>query len=246
MIKIEKYVVGSGKNDAFTALKNTIDAQDRYMHYRLDGNLTDTCNDIFFVAHENGVALSRLWMGYPKHKNAIANWGAFFTLEECRGQGIGGRVLNFCFEQLKELENPPLGLFCTAGKVWLTEMYRKYGFDTAIHDTTCGPLYCPLGDSPKTFKEFCEFYYTPTDSLHAVRADFGWRNEIDCLLRFAMHDRGLSYSINGEADLNMILLNTPDRDAKVILTHDERCVGWELDGKVTLHPQYEGIAISYR
>ncbi len=245
MIRIEKYIVGSEKNDAYQALKNTIPFEDKYMHYRLDGNVTDSCEDIFFTAHENGVALSRLWMCYPKHQNAIANWGAFFTLEECRGKGIGSNVLNYCFEEITRLKAPPLGLFCTAGKVWLTEMYRKYGFVTAIHDTSCGPLYRPVGDSPKTFKEFCELYYTPTTALHTAKADFGWRNEIDCLLKFAMLDIGLDYSIAGEADLNMILLNTPDRDARVILTEHDRCVGWMLDGKAVIHPKYEGIPVLF-
>ena len=56
-----------------------------------------------------------------------------------------------------------------------------------------------------------------------------------------MIDRGMSYDINGEIDLHMILLNTPERDAKVILTAEQKCAGWMLDGKAVVHPMYEHL-----
>ncbi len=241
MLKFEKYVVGSGETEGYKALKATIPAEDKYMHFRLDGNCLEHCEDIYYVAHENGVALCRIWMCYPRHKDAVCNWGAVYTLEECRGQGLCNRTLKFCFDEIAKLENAPAGLFCTAGAQWLTDMYSKFGFSTAIHDTTKGPLYYPLGDSPKTFKEFYENYYTDAKALRAVKATWEWRNEVDCLLKFAMWDNGLSYAIDGEADLNVILMNTPERDAKVILTDDNKCVGWMLDGKIKIYPKYEAL-----
>ena len=93
---IETYHVGSGETEAYRALKATIPQEDRYMHYRLEGNVAEASDDYYFVAHEDGVALSRLWMSVPKNDHPIANWGAFFTLEEYRGRGIGGRVLDHC------------------------------------------------------------------------------------------------------------------------------------------------------
>lgn len=236
---IETYHVGSGETEAYRALKATIPQEDRYMHYRLEGNVAEASDDYYFVAHENGVALSRLWMSVPKNDHPIANWGAFFTLEEYRSRGIGGRVLDHCFETIPALPRRPLGLFCTAGKVGLAGLYARYGFTTAIHDTDCGPLYCPMGDSPAAFREFCNTYYTPAKSLRTEKATFRHRNEVDCLLKFALLDRGLDYRIDGEGDLNMILLNTPERDARVILTETGKCVGWMLDGKVCLHPDYK-------
>ena len=238
MVTLEKYVVGSGETEGYRALKGTIPPEDKYMHYRLDGNALDVCNDLYFVAHEDGVALSRVWMCYPGHEHAIANWGAFFTLEACRGQGIGRKVLDFCFEEIAKMQKPPLALFCTGGKPWLAELYGRYGFVPAIHGTSFGPLYCPRGNSPKTFQEFCESYYTPARELRAVKATYEWRNEIDCLLNFAMQDMGLNYAINGESELHNILLHTPEREAQVLLTDENKCVGWMLEGKATVHPRY--------
>ncbi len=243
MLKFEKYVVGSGETEGYKALKATIPAEDAYMHFRLDGACVNDCEDIFFVAHEDGKALCRIWMCYPRHENAIANWGAVYTLEECRGQGLCNKTLTYCMEEIEKLENGPIGLFCTAGRQWLTDMYAKFGFTTAIHDTTSGPLYRPLKDSPKTFKEVCEKYYTPAKSLCAVKATWEWRNEIDCLLKFALQDIGMNYAVNGERDLNMILMNTPERDVKAILTDENKCVGWMIDGDYTIHPLYQNLKI---
>jgi GNAT superfamily N-acetyltransferase len=240
-MKIELYRVGSGETEASQALRNTISQEDTYMHYRLNGNALQDCDDYYFVAHENGVALSRLWMCFPRHAHAIGNWGAFFTLEECRGQGIGSQVLDFCFRTIPALPNLPLGLFCTSGKTWVTNAYRKRGFTLAIPNTENGPMYFPIGQSPKNFQDFCAQYFTPTTALIAQKATWEWRNEVDCLLKFAMIDRGMSYAINGEIDLHMILLNTPERDAKVILTAEQKCAGWMLDGKAVVHPMYEHL-----
>ena len=243
MLKFEKYVVGSGETEGYKALKSTIPEEDTYMHFRLDGNCLKDCEDVYFVAHEDGKALCRIWMCYPRHENAVSNWGAVYTLEECRGQGICNKTLKFCMEEIEKFENGPAGLFCTAGKQWLTDMYAKFGFVTAIHDTTLGPLYRPLKDSPKTFKEFYENYYTPAKSLKAVKANWEYRNEVDCLLKFALQDNGIDYAINGERDLNMILMKTPERDAKVILTDSGKCVGWMLDGVAKVYTLYENMEI---
>ena len=241
MLKFEKYVVGSGETEGYKALKATIPQEDEYMHYRLDGNCLKYCEDIFFVAHEDGKALCRIWMCYPRHENPIANWGAVYTLEECRGRGICNKTLAFCIEEIEKLENSPLGLFCTSGQQWVTDMYTKFGFKTAIHDTTRGPLYRPLVDSPETFDEFCKKYYSTAKSLKAVKATWEWRNEIDCLFNFAMRDIGLDYAIDGTRDLYAMLLNGTDKDVKVILTDENKCVGWMIDGKAKVYPTYEEL-----
>lgn len=238
---LETYQAGTAPNAAYHALKAAIPADDSYMHYRLDGQVSDVSDDYFFTAHENGIAISRLWMSIPKNPYPISNWGAFFTLEPYRGQGIGKQVLSHCFSFLRSHDRLPLGLFCTAGKVSLASLYARYGFTCAIHNTDCGPLYHPLDHSPADFRSFCREYYTPASSLHAEKATFAYRNEVDCLLKFAMLDMGLDYRIDGEGDLNLILLHTPARDARVILTDDGKCVGWMLDGKSCLHPGYRCI-----
>ncbi len=243
MIKFEAYVVGSGETEGYKALKATIPEDDKYMHFRLDGGCLKDCEDIFFVAHENGKALCRIWMGYPRHENAIANWGAVYTLEECRGKGICNKTLAFCMEEIEKLKNAPLGLFCTSGQQWVTDMYLKFGFTTAITGETKGPLYRPQGDSPKTFKEFCDNYFTPAKALHTVKATWEWRNEIDCLLNFAMKENGLDYAVNGTRDLYSLLFNGSDRDIRAILTDTNKCVGWMIDGEYSVHPLYKDMKI---
>lgn len=243
MLKFEKYVVGSGETEGYKALKATIPEDDIYMHYRLDGNCLEHCEDIYYVIHEDGKALCRIWMCYPRHKNAISNWGAVYTLEECRGQGLCSKNLKFCLEEVAKLENAPIGLFCTAGNQWKCDMYRRYGFELAIRGTTLGPLYYAVGDSPKDFKTLYENYYTPAKSLRTVKATWEWRNEIDCLLNFAMRDNGLDYAINGTRDLYAFLLNGTDKDIRVILTDEDKCVGWMIDGEYTVYPLYKDMKI---
>ena len=63
-------------------------------------------------------------------------------------------------EEISKLKNPPLALFCTAGKPHLAKMYAKYGFVPALKNTTYGALYCPLKNSPDNFQDFCKNYYT--------------------------------------------------------------------------------------
>ncbi len=240
-MEILKYTVGSGENEIYEALCRSIPADDTYMRSRLSGKFLDVCEDVYFIALDGGKVASRLWMCYPRHDSAISNWGAFYTEEEYRGKGVGKRVLNFCFDEIKKLEKPPIGLFCSAGKQWLADMYSKYGFRPALKGASYGYLYCPLGDSPDNFQQFCEEYYIPAASLHTAKASFEWRNEIDCLFRFALADMGLDYSIGGEGDLYNILLNSPERGVKIILTEKKRCVGWMLDGKASIHPLYKSL-----
>ena len=240
-MKIQKYIVGSEKNEVYNAISNSVPKDNEYLHFRLNGGVKDLCNDTFYAAHKDGKVLSRLWMGYPKHKNSIGNWGCVYTDEECRGQGLARKTLDYWYEDIQKSDNLPLGLFCTTGKAWVTQMYTKYGFATVLEGAEYGPLYMPLGDSPKTFKGFCEMYYTPTKALHTVKATFEWRNEIDCLLKFAMIDMGLNYTIDGQGDLYNLLRETPEREIFAILTEEDKCVGWMLDGKICIYPPYADL-----
>ena len=243
MIKSEKYVVGTEKNSVYKTLYDMIPQDDVYMHLRLSGALCDVCNDLYFVTHEDGKGISRVWMGYGKQENAVGNWGAVFTEEDYRGKGFCAKNLDYCFEQIDSMENPPTALFCTAGSV--TALYRRYGFVPAIKGTEQGPLYRPCGDSPKTFEEFCENYYTPTEELFIVDADFGRRNEIDCLLRFALWNMGEKFGIGEVDELRLLLMVSPQR-AKIILSKENKCVGWSADGVMQLHPAYRNIKIIHK
>lgn len=238
MIKSEKYVVGTERGEAYNALYAMTPKSDEYMHLRLSGALSDVCTDIYFVTHEDGKAYSRIWMGYGKHNGAVANWGAVYTPDEYRGKGYCGMTLDFCFDELEKMKDPPSALFCSAGSI--ATVYKRYGFVPAIKGTDQGPLYRPLGDSPKTFTEFCEQYYTETDELIVVDADFGRRNEIDCLLRFALIDAGESFGICGENDLYVLLMKQLGR-AKIVLTKEGKTVGWSVDGVMQLHPKYRDV-----
>ena len=241
MVMTDSYVVGSEKGRVFDLLKEMIAPDDRFLLMRLFGEINDVSNDIFFLTHNGGNGLCRIWMSYPKHENAVSNWGAVFTPEEHRGNGYCAQTLRYCMDYIDHMPNAPLALFCTAS-IALTKVYKRYGFVTAIRGRDGGPLYRPLGNSPKTFQEFCEQYYTETDELHTVNATFAWRNEIDCLLRFALIDLGEAFGINGVNDIWPIILDKPER-VKIILTREKRCVGWMLDGETQIHPKYRGIKI---
>lgn len=238
MIKSEKYIVGTEKDDVYKSLFKMIPKDDKYMHLRLSGALNNICTDIYFLTHDDGKGISRVWMGYGKHENSVCNWGAVYTEAEYRGKGYCAKNLDYCFEEIDALNDPPLALFCSAGDV--AALYRRYGFVPALKGTEKGPMYRPCGNSPKTFQEFCESYYIPTDELFIIDADFGWRNEIDCLLRFALLDIGETFGINGVDELRVLLMEEPER-AKIILTKENRCVGWSVDGTIQLHPKYRHV-----
>ncbi|MBE6658660.1 MAG: GNAT family N-acetyltransferase [Ruminococcaceae bacterium] len=242
MIDCNTYIPDGKSHPLRRMIEDIILPEDHYMRMRLSGALSEQCRDYYFLAHENGVGLSRIWMCHGLHTNAAANWGAVYTPEEHRGHGYCRTLLEYCFAELDRMEQPPSALFCTAGTLELTNLYRRYGFVPALAGRDRGPLYRPMGKSPADFASFCEAYYTPARSLLVRDADFGMRNEIDCLLRFALWDRGLSFGIGEATDLWPILMKERGR-AKVILTEDRRCVGWMLNGEIQLHPQYRGLPL---
>ena len=241
MILPDKFVVSTEKNNIYSMLKNFIPSDDYYMHYRLEGKAINNCNDIFFVIHNGVEAMSRMWMCYGKHDNAVANWGAVFTDEKYRNQGLCRKLLDYCFKYIDNINaSSPTCLLCTAGTLELTNLYKKYGFLTAINGWARGPLYRPIGNSPATFEEFCNQYYTETQSLHIVDADFNWRNEIDCLLKFAFFNLNIKFGFNDVECLSELLLKNPQR-AKIILSNEEKCVGWIVDNVIQLHPNYINV-----
>ena len=188
MMKSEKFIVGEEKNEVFRALYNMTPAEDVYMHMRMSGAVSDVCTDIYFVTHEGEEALCRVWMCYGKHEGAVSNWGAVFTPPQHRGKGYCVKTLDLCFDELEKMDNPPPALFCTAGTI--SEVYKRYGFVPALKGAEMGPLYRPFGNSPATFQEFCEQYYTDTDELVVIDADFGHRNEVDCLFALRAYGHG--------------------------------------------------------
>ena len=213
------------------------------MRYRIDGRAAAECNDVYYFCTDNeNKLISRLWMGWGKHERAVGNWGNFFTCPEYRGQGIGRQMLSFWQNDLKTRENLPLALFCTAGEEGLAKLYAPYGFRPALKNTTCGPLYCPLGNSPESFAEFCEQYYPPASSLTFKPATLEWRHEIDCLFKFAMLSKGLDYLPKGMTSLEASLLEK-DPHVEIIFTDTNVPVGLavlhENEKKdVRIHPSY--------
>lgn len=214
------------------------------MRYRIDGHAAPECQDVYYLCtDENDDLVSRLWMGWGKHDGAVGNWGNFFTSPECRGQGIGRKMLDFWNSDVHSRGDAPIALFCTAGDEGLTKLYEPYGFRPALKGTKCGPLYCPLGDSPETFEEFCADYYKPAKSLIFKKATLEWRHEIDCLLKFAMLDMGLDYLSCGMVSLESSLLENGAKRIDIIFTDTGIPVGLARvrDGgkcDISIHPSY--------
>lgn len=203
---------------------------------RISGGAAAECEDTYYVALEGEKCLSRLWNGWGRHENTVGNFGNFLTLEQARGQGIGGKMLRFWFDDLTGRERKPIGLFCSA-KEEIAPIYFPYGFRPALSGRTAGPLYMPLGDSPESFRGFCENYYQPADFLVRRKATVGWRHEIDCLLRFALMEEGLPFGVGEGINLEAALLYHPGK-AELLFTESGRCVGWLFDGEKQVFPAY--------
>ena len=250
MTEITVYIPDEGLNNAGEILKRNIANLDpgvsyaEMMRYRVSGGAAAECTDVYYLCtDEKNELISRLWMGWGKHERAVGNWGNFFTSPDCRGQGIGKKMLDFWQEDLSTRSDLPLALFCTAGEEWLAKLYAPYGFRPAIKNTTCGPLYRPLGNSPETFSEFCEEYYRPANSLVFKPATLEWRHEIDCLFKFAMLDLGLPYLPEGMVSLESSLLENSGEGVEIIFTEKNIPVGLAYtrrDGKrdLCLYPTY--------
>ena len=245
---IETFVPGKEATDAFLPLENMVKDRDvgksyaDMIRYRLKGSAAKECEDTYFVAHENGKGLCRLWMGWGKHPFAVGNWGNFFTAEEARGRGIGKEVLNFWYKDLKERGDLPLALFCSAATEELTSLYARYGWRCADEGAKKGRLYLPLGNSPEKFEDFCKEYYLPADCLFQKEATVGYRHEIDLLLKFALKNKGLPFGFEEVNGIEEILLYSPRR-AHLLFTKKGKCAGWSLDGKNQIYPEYEKTPI---
>ncbi len=213
----------------------------KVMRLRVSGALADQCADTYFVAHKDGECVSRLWNGWGRHGNAIGNFGNFLTLESCRGQGIGTRLLELWYDDLCRRTDKPLALFCTsAPKAAL--MYERYGMRPIAKGATYGPSFMPLGNSPERFEDFCKAYYQPADELYPRPASFAYRHEIDLLLKFALVYIGLPFGFDGMPSVEQALLSSPEK-AKMLFTKNGRCVGWSYDGAIQIYPLYSKASI---
>ena len=235
-------------------LKEHMESYDMTLSYakmimnRVEGKYKDQCTDIYFVAHDENKLYSRLWYGWGNHKDSIGNFGNFLTIEDARGMGIGKEMLKMWQNDIEEREELPVGLFCSAGSKELVRLYSKFGFRLAVHGTEVGPLYKPLGNSPETFAEFCEKYYTPTDMLYAKKAKAEFRHEIDCLLKFALLDNGLKFGFDEASCLEEILVFDKKISANILFIEDNRAVGWQIilpdcTVKTQVYPLYSDTKI---
>lgn len=243
----EKYLAGQPKNVAYQTLWDMVkdelpeQAHTAVIRRRVSGEFADFCDDYYFVAHDGEKCYSRLWTGWGKHKDSVGNFGHFLTLPESRGQGLGREVLKIWCENIKNNPQKPLALFCTANPE-ITEIYRPYGFREIVPDKKGGFLYCPLGDSPETFEEFIKNYYQPSDEVYHRPANFEYRHEVDCLLRFAFSFLKDDMTMGEYWYVEEYLVRFPER-VGMLFAKDGHLVGWSLDGKIKLHPLYKDSKI---
>ena len=208
---------------------------------RAAGELKEQCTDIYFLATEGGELLSRLWCGWGKHAGAVANFGNFVTRADLRGRGIGRALLADWQSCIAERKDAPRAFFCNAGAPHLVKFYAPYGFRLAVDGTEVGPLYCPIGDSPATFREFCAEYYTPTAALTARPASVEYRHEIDCLLRFALLNEGESLGVAGFGSVEEAYLRGALSELVFYFNGAENVVGWGKGDEVQVYPAYRHL-----
>ena len=211
------------------------------MKRRIMGEYKDICTDNYYIAYNDEKCLTRLWTGWGKHKDSIGNFGHFLTLPECRGMGLGRETLKMWIKDTKERPDAPLAFFCSAAPK-IADIYRPYGFREILPEAYGGFLYMPLGDSPETFKEFCDKYYQPSDTLVHKKATLEYRHEVDCLLKFALSLEGIGYNIGKIAFVEAALVNCPEK-VGMFFSQDGHCVGWSFDGENKIHPLYNNSKI---
>lgn len=240
---VEKFTAGDTRSIGYDAvcemLKNYNPGKlaADMMRLRISGAASSECDDTYYVAVENGEAIARHWMGWGKHADAIGNWGNFYTKEEFRGRGVGREVLSAWYADFLSRKELPIAFFCTAANEGLVSVYSRFGFVSALKSGDPCPLYLPVGNSPENFRDFCDFYYKPSETVIKKAAGIGWRHEIDCLLRFCFMDNGLDFGINGVESLEEALLRYPER-AELFFAENGHAVGWAIDGVKQIHPSY--------
>lgn len=249
-ITLERYECGQPQTIASRALAAWLDATDTdrsylpMMQYRVAGKASGQCRDIYYIAMQDGRAVSRLWHGWGKHPNAVGNFGNFMTLEELQGQGIGKKLLDAWYEDLNSRSDRPLGLFCSSLNGYRVEMYRHYGFTQAVILPKASFLYKPLDDSPGNFRELCEEYYCSASTLTVRPATVQWRHEVDCLLKYTLTDLGIKFGLPGCATLEETIV-WPERGAgQILFTEKNRPVGWSYTptgGETVwqIHPKFQ-------
>lgn len=246
---IETYHCGEPQTEASQALAAWLAAVDTdrsylpMMQYRIAGKAAPECVDTYFIAMQEGKAVSRLWHGWGKHPHAVGNFGNFMTEEALRGTGVGRQMLKTWEEDLQARPERPIGLFCSAQNGFLIDMYGKYGFTQAVIKPTFSMLYKPLDGSPATFPELEEDYYCTAQSLSVRPATIGWRHEIDLLLKFALAQAGESLGLPGCKSLEEAIVWPHIGSAQLLFTEKDRPVGWSFTGAdgIThwqVHPKY--------
>lgn len=264
MIKYHTFLPGAANSaesaNAALALDRIIQAESdesyaRITRYRLAEKAAKECEDRYFIAMEDGHCVSRIFVGWGRHAASVGNFGNFRTADDHQRMGIGRTVLEMLIASIKKSTVLPTALFCTCGKPHLVRLYHDtLGFRPAISGTDGGMLYCPLGDSPETFDDFCQEYYRPAKSLSFKSGTIGFRNEIDCLLKFALHAArdpetfGLKSFPTYEAAILALAENPALGKLERVATEDGRTVGWAYtpaDGEreIQLHPAFRNMKI---
>lgn len=248
---IVKYCCGQPQNEASLAFQNWLEETkvDRSYHammgYRVAGKAAEICTDTYFLAMEEGEVVARLWHGWGKHPCAAGNFGNFLIREAFRGGGLSKKMLDAWYEDLMGRQDRPLGLFCSVGQPWLIDYYGRYGFRVAVRDAGHMRLYKPLDGSPEDFRELCEEYYCPAQTLTVRPATVEWRHEIDCLLQFAMDGMGKTFGFENAPTLEAVLMKPELGEAELLFTDKNRPVGWSFTPpggakQWQIHPAYRG------
>ncbi len=224
------------KLDLVLAGENPDRSYSGMMRFRLSGRAFPQCRDTYFIAldSERDVCVARLWYGWGNHEHAVGNFGNFMTDEHYRRRGIGSLLLDLLGEDLNHHSGAlPSALFCTAGDAGIAEVYHKrYGFRPILPGRTHGHLYCPLGNSPDSFEEFCQEYYNRADGeIHFIPGTVAYRHEIDCLLRFALSTRGEVFGLPGIESFEEALLSPEKGVLECALSDSGVCVGWAFTPK---------------
>jgi len=166
----EKYVPGQEKNAAFAAISDMVGgitdgrSYASMMARRISGAVAHECHDTFYVAHEDGKAASRLWMGWggirmPLATGAISipsrHTAAAASEADCSGCGM--RIFSACKSRRFASYVPRavrISLICTAA---LASVLQLLDGNTALFTAPTATAPLPSASStrsiinPRTF-----------------------------------------------------------------------------------------------
>lgn len=213
-------------------LRHKGDESGRSIRSRLEGKYAEDAEDRYFVGEIGGKMAGQLWYGFNRQQYPIANFGHVYTAPEHRKKGITDCLMKYFMEDFKSC--PAIAAFCFSSLEWIAGIYLKYGFKPALTGKSVGPLMLANSNIPEDFIAFQNYYYTPANSIKAVKGSMKFHHELDSLLRYSLmndekHENRVFASVS-ISSFRAAAFMQEDLRGHIFcaVTPNDRCVGWSF------------------